>query len=198
MKALTIRRLRSSDAEALYRILSDRQVMRYLEPPYDRLQTEQFLREAGLAEPPLVYGAEEDGRLLGYVIYHAYDPDSMELGWVLSPDCWGKGYASRLTDRLVELAHRAGKTAVIECVPEQPGTSLRKRALPMRAAAAGWRYTACRPTNKKPREEPSGSSFLRFHQLPAENFVGFDGFWEIPCRTLTNRRQTAIIKSFIK
>ncbi len=91
MKALTIRRLRPSDAEALYRILSDRQVMRYLEPPYDRLQTEQFLREAGLAEPPLVYGTEEDGRLLGYVIYHAYDPDSMELGWVLSPDCWGKG-----------------------------------------------------------------------------------------------------------
>ena len=111
MKALTIRRLRPSDAEALYRILSDRQVMRYLEPPYDRLQTEQFLREAGLAEPPLVYGTEEDGRLLGYVIYHAYDPD-----------CWGKGYASRLTDRLVELAHRAGKTAVIECVPEQTAT----------------------------------------------------------------------------
>ena len=90
MKDLTIRRLRPSDAEALYRILSDQQVMRYLEPPYDRLQTEQFLREAGLAEPPLVYGTEEDGRLLGYVIYHAYDPDSMELGWVLSPDCWGR------------------------------------------------------------------------------------------------------------
>lgn len=103
MKDLTIRRLRPSDAEALYRILSDRQVMRYL-------------------EPPLVYGTEEGGRLLGYVIYHAYDPDSMELGWVLSPDCWGKGYASRLTDRLVELAHRAGKTAVIECVPEQTAT----------------------------------------------------------------------------
>ena len=122
MKDLTIRRLRPSDAEALYRILSDQQVMRYLEPPYDRLQTEQFLREAGLAEPPLVYGTEEDGRLLGYVIYHAYDPDSMELGWVLSRDCWGKGYASQLTDRLVELAHRAGKTAVIECVPEQTVT----------------------------------------------------------------------------
>ena len=64
MKDLTIRRLRPSDAEALYRILSDRQVMRYLEPPYDRLQTEQFLREAGLAEPPLVYGTEEGGRAM--------------------------------------------------------------------------------------------------------------------------------------
>ena len=30
--------------------------------------------------------------------------------------------ARQLTDRLVELAHRAGKTAVIECVPEQTVT----------------------------------------------------------------------------
>ena len=30
--------------------------------------------------------------------------------------------ARQLTDRLVELAHRAGKTAVIECVPEQTAT----------------------------------------------------------------------------
>lgn len=48
----------------------------------------------------------------------------------------------------------------------------------MWAAPTDWRYTACRPANNDPREEPSGSSFLRFHQLPAENFVGFDGFWE--------------------
>ena len=173
MKALTIRRLRPSDAEALYRILSDRQVMRYLEPPYDRLQTEQFLREAGLAEPPLVYGTEEGGRLLGYVIYHAYDPDSMELGWVLSPDCWGKGYASRLTDRLVELAHRAGKTAVIECVPEQTATRhiAEKRALPMWAAPMGWRYTVCRPTNSDPR----GAIRLLFSAFPPASGGEFCG-----------------------
>ena len=122
MKALTIRRLRPSDAEALYRILSDRQVMRYLEPPYDRLQTEQFLREAGLAEPPLVYGTEEDGRLLGYVIYHAYDPDSMELGWVLARNEWGKGYAGTLNKMLIEQARKAGMDAVIECSPEQAAT----------------------------------------------------------------------------
>ena len=65
---LKIRRMQSGDADELHRLLSDPVVMRYLEPPYDRLQTEQFLREAGLAEPPLVYGTEEDGRLLGYVM----------------------------------------------------------------------------------------------------------------------------------
>ena len=48
MKALTIRRLRPSDAEPLYRILSDRQVMRYLEPSYDRALAGAFLQRAGL------------------------------------------------------------------------------------------------------------------------------------------------------
>ena len=103
MKALTIRRLRPSDAEALYRILSDRQVMRVL-------------------EPPLVYGTEEGGRLLGYVIYHAYDPDSMELGWVLARNEWGKGYAGALNKMLIEQARKAGMDAVIECSPEQAAT----------------------------------------------------------------------------
>lgn len=52
---VTIRRMQSSDVEALYRLLSDPMVMRYLESPYDRAQTETFLCRAGLAEPPLVY-----------------------------------------------------------------------------------------------------------------------------------------------
>ena len=50
---IIIRRMKSSDADALYRLLSDPEVMRYLEPLYDRAQTEAFLHRAGLSEPPL-------------------------------------------------------------------------------------------------------------------------------------------------
>ena len=120
---LSIRRMNEGDADALYGVLSDPEIMKYLEPPYSRETTVQFLHDAGMCERPLVWAVDDArGRFIGYVIYHKYDEHSMELGWVLSPDCWGKGYASRLTDRLVELAHRAGKTAVIECVPEQTAT----------------------------------------------------------------------------
>lgn len=35
---ITIRRMRPDDVDALYRLLSDPAVMRYLEPPYDRAQ----------------------------------------------------------------------------------------------------------------------------------------------------------------
>lgn len=69
---IIIRRMKSSDADALYRLLSDPEVMRYLEPLYDRAQTEAFLHRAGLSEPPLVYAAEGNGRFIGYVIYHPY------------------------------------------------------------------------------------------------------------------------------
>ena len=58
---ITIRRMRPDDVDALYRLLSDPAVMRYLEPPYDRAQAEVFLHTAGLAEPSLVYAAEENG-----------------------------------------------------------------------------------------------------------------------------------------
>ena len=119
---ITIRKMRPGDADALYRLLSDPEVMRYLEPPFDRAQTEDFLRCAGLAKPPLVYAAEENGNFIGYVIYHAYDAESVEIGWVLLPAYWGRGYASALTDRLIDRARQEQKSVVIECAPAQEAT----------------------------------------------------------------------------
>ena len=119
---ITIRKMRPGDADALYRLLSDPAVMRYLEPPLDRAQTVGFLRRAGLAEPPLVYAAEENGGFIGYVIYHAYDEQSVEIGWVLLPEYWGRGYASALTERLIGRARQEQKSVVIECAPAQAAT----------------------------------------------------------------------------
>ena len=119
---ITIRNMRPGDADALYRLLSDPEVMRYLEPPYDRVQAEAFLHHAGLSEPPLVYAVEENGSFIGYVIYHAYDVESVEIGWVLLPEYWGRGYASALTDRLIDRARQAQKSVVLECAPAQAAT----------------------------------------------------------------------------
>lgn len=115
-----IRRFTPADLPGLYALLSDVEVMRWLEPPFTREKAARFLQSAGLSEPPLIYAAEDaEGRFIGYVIYHAYDADSMEIGWVLTRGVWGKGYAQRLTAALIRQAHSAGKAAVIECLPEQ-------------------------------------------------------------------------------
>lgn len=117
---LRLRMMRREDADELYALLSDKAVMRWLEPPFNRAQAERFLEQAGLSEPPLIYAAENmAGEFLGYAIYHDYDDHSRELGWVLKPAFWHKGYADEMTDLLTALARREGKNAVIECVPEQ-------------------------------------------------------------------------------
>ena len=118
---LTIRKMREQDLEPLHRLLSDPEVMRYLEPPFTREKTERFLR-AAMAENPPVWAAEKDGEFIGYVIWHGYEEDSMELGWVLLPEYWGKGYASALTGQLMARTAEQGKKPVIECDPGQEVT----------------------------------------------------------------------------
>lgn len=123
MSALMIRKMTAEDMEPLCRLLADPEVMKYLEPPFTEEQTAKFLEQAGLSDPPLVYAVEKEGEFIGYVIYHDYDDESMEIGWVLDRRCWGGGIASLLTERLAEEAAAIGKHAVIECVPEQKATA---------------------------------------------------------------------------
>ena len=121
---LRLRTMRCGDLEELYALLSDAEVMRWLEPPFTREQAEQFLQQAGLSDPPLIYAAENmEGEFLGYAIFHNYDEYSRELGWVLKPAFWHKGYADEMTALLTALARREGKDAVIECVPEQTASA---------------------------------------------------------------------------
>lgn len=119
---MIIRKMTPKDLEPLYGLLSDSRAMEHIEPVYSFEKTEAFLSSAGLSEPPLIYAVDEGGCFVGYVIYHDYDKDSVEIGWVLCPDYWGKGYASKLTARMVKMAKLAGKKVVIECSPEQLAT----------------------------------------------------------------------------
>ena len=117
---LRLRTMRCGDLEELYALLSDAEVMRWLAPPFTREQAEQFLQQAGLSDPPLIYAAENaEGEFLGYAIYHDYDERSREIGWVLRQSAWRKGYAGEMTALLTVLARREGKDAVIECAPGQ-------------------------------------------------------------------------------
>ena len=120
---LVIRRFVQSDLEELYKLLSDPKVMAFLEPPYTHEQTERFLREAALAERPLVYAVEDKkAQFVGYVIYHDYGKDSVELGWVLKPSMWSRGYAGELTRGLLTEGEGQYASAIIECVPQQETT----------------------------------------------------------------------------
>ena len=119
---MIIRKFTIEDYNNLHRLLSDPQVMRFLEPPFSPEKTKTFLEDAGMSDPPLIYAVEEEGAFLGYVIYHDYDADSVEIGWVLLPEYWNKGYATKMTRMLISKAAADKKAVVIECVPEQEAT----------------------------------------------------------------------------
>ncbi|WP_276948562.1 GNAT family N-acetyltransferase [Acetatifactor muris] len=129
---LTVRRMKRSDLDELYKVISDPEVMRYIEPLYSYADAEKFLQEVGLAEPPLIYAVDkkqwsqnnlctvsEDSHFIGYVIYHSCNQDGVEIGWLLKPEEWHKGYAGELTEMLLGVAACSARYAVIECSPQQ-------------------------------------------------------------------------------
>ena len=120
-----IRPFAKKDLESLYELLSDPEVMKYLEPPFTLSQTERFLKSQGLTTVPRILAVDDKNHsFIGYVIYHDYDDTSKEIGWVLKKEIWGHGMASLLTKQLAAMAASEGKDAVIECVPEQQATSM--------------------------------------------------------------------------
>lgn len=121
-KRCILRRMSLEDAEDLYSALSDSEVMKYIEPPFDMAGTLEFIKSAGLCEPPLVLAVEwrETGRVIGHAVFHPYSESFYEIGWILHRDYWGKGIASELTSALTaRAAELKAAGCVIECDPRQ-------------------------------------------------------------------------------
>ena len=99
--------------------------MEFIEKPYSYAKCEKFLIKAGLCESPLIYAVEDEAKMfIGYVIFHEYDSKSFEIGWILRKEFWSKGYATQLTNLLLEKVKDMGKSAIIECDSKQAVTKI--------------------------------------------------------------------------
>ena len=117
---LKIRKFTNNDLTELYNLLSDEDVMEFIEPPFSWKKTANFLNSVALIDPPLIYAVEDfNQKCIGYVIFHEYDKDSFELGWILNKRDWGKGYASELTKAFIKRSSKIGKNLIIECDSNQ-------------------------------------------------------------------------------
>ena len=123
---LRVRPFRPGDLEELAEVLGDGRVMTFIESPYTRQQTQAFLARAGLGEKPLVYAIVEaaTGALAGQLIWHPWEADCWELGWILGREFWGRGYARELTAGVLARAPGQGiASVVLECHPDQQATA---------------------------------------------------------------------------
>lgn len=91
---LTIRPFSSSDGEALFRILSDEETVRY--EPYPPFSREEADAEALRRETDPAFRAVclPDGTLIGTLFFLVDEFSCAELGYVFSRPHWGNGYAS--------------------------------------------------------------------------------------------------------
>lgn len=117
-----IRNFNLTDAEDLYETLSDEEVMQYIESPFTLEQTQGFIQNAGLSDKPLVYAllAKDTKKGIGHVIYHPYEENCYEIGWMINRKFWRMGIANEITRALIEISREKKLSGlVIECVPEQ-------------------------------------------------------------------------------
>lgn len=103
---LSLRSANGSDLDALHkRVFSDAQVMRFVlgGAPFAQDQTAQFFASAfdheatGLKLGVLIEKASSE--IIGFsglMECHVLDEDDYEMGFVLSRDVWGKGYATEI------------------------------------------------------------------------------------------------------
>jgi RimJ/RimL family protein N-acetyltransferase len=95
---LVLRRAREDDLDALHAVLSHPAALRYWSTPeYDsREQTRDFLQTM-IAEHFDDFMVEYEGRVIG----KAGAWQSLELGYILHPDHWGKGLAREAIEVLI-------------------------------------------------------------------------------------------------
>ncbi len=119
---LVIQNLTRDDTRNLYHILSDTEVMKYIEPPFDYNKTVTFIKTYALCNPPQIYGIflKQNGLLIGHLIFHPFNEKAYELGWVIARQYWNNGYAQELTKGIITYSkkYRIPKL-VLECDRQQ-------------------------------------------------------------------------------
>lgn len=117
-----IRNFSMEDVDDLYEVLSDEDVMMYIESTFDRERTKEFIQVAGMCEPSLVYAVvwKLTKKVIGHVIFHPYEESAYEIGWILNKAYWSKGIADELTKALIGYARYIGiGSCIIECDTKQ-------------------------------------------------------------------------------
>jgi RimJ/RimL family protein N-acetyltransferase len=116
-----IREYQKQDAAGLREIIGDPDLMKEMDHPYTEEETEEFLRQYGLSEHPYIFALEDTDtrKLAGHIIFHSYEEDSFEIGWIIHPFFQGKGLAQACTEQLVKEGERNEiRRFVMECTAE--------------------------------------------------------------------------------
>jgi RimJ/RimL family protein N-acetyltransferase len=121
------------DLHDLYEIFGNDEVMKYCEPAYDKIKTEDFLINFCINRNPKgAFGAvlKNNKKLIGYVLFKTIDePEIFEIGWIFNKNYWRKGYAYEICNRLINYGFEDMKLHKIsaEAIDDVKSTSLMEK-----------------------------------------------------------------------
>lgn len=104
---LIMRNFKKEDISEAYEYLSDSEVMKYVEKPFDYKTTEKFILNYGTNANPLVYALMEkaSSKVIGHTIFHSFENDKIyEIGFIIGRNYWGKAYALEIGMELIKYA----------------------------------------------------------------------------------------------
>ncbi len=104
---LYIRDFMMEDVNDLYDILGDAAVMKYSEPAYSLEKTSNFLSTFCIGKRGAVAAVHKDlNKIIGYILFHAFDEDVYEISWFFHKNFWRQGYAYEACKAVIDHAFR--------------------------------------------------------------------------------------------
>jgi len=131
---LILREMTKDDLDALHKVFSDPETMRFYPKPFDPAMTEQWIENMqqrvardGIALWAMVL--KETGEVIGdcgLVVQQVDGAEEVEIGWHVRRDLWGRGYATEAACACLKDGHDTlGRTRFISIIA--PGNIASRR-----------------------------------------------------------------------
>jgi ribosomal-protein-alanine N-acetyltransferase len=127
-----LRRLEDFDADAIYAMRSDAEVMRYIREPQKRRETEKWIRlvSSRWEKDKMGFCAvieKKSEKLIGWCgVWRLAETGEVEIGYAIAKKFWNQGLATEAAKALLEYAFANIKTDRITAVADPENVSSRR------------------------------------------------------------------------
>ena len=129
---LLLRTLVDSDADAIYALRSDAEIMRYIREPQDRRETEKWIRLVSSRWQKDKLGfcgvvEKETGKLAGWCgVWRLSETDEVEIGYAIAKEFWRRGFATEAAEALLQYVFAQLKPDKITALADPKNTASRR------------------------------------------------------------------------
>ena len=129
---LLLRTLVDSDADAIFALRGDAEIMHYIREPQDRRETEKWIRLVSSRWQKDKLGfcgvvEKESGKLSGWCgVWRLSETDEVEIGYAIAKEFWRRGFATEAAEALLRYAFAHLKPDKITAVADPENAASRR------------------------------------------------------------------------